>query len=150
MSGEGVETYHSTHTFYGFRYSEISTSAPVTIHGLRGIVVTSVEENTGTLTTSNQDVNQLISNVLWGQYSNYLSVPTDCPQRDERQGWTADTQVFSTAAAYNADSKGFLKMCIRDSAQPPPESGQEPAQRSDRSGGSPRPERILESERAGI
>ena len=76
LSGEGVETYHSTHTFYGFRYSEISTTAPVTIHGLRGIVVTSVAEDTGTLTTSNQDVNQLISNVLWGQYSNYLSVPT--------------------------------------------------------------------------
>lgn len=114
LSGEGVETYHSTHTFYGFRYSEISTTAPVTIHGLRGIVVTSVAEDTGTLTTSNQDVNQLISNVLWGQYSNYLSVPTDCPQRDERQGWTADTQVFSTAAAYNADSKGFLTKFMQD------------------------------------
>lgn len=114
MNGEGIETYHSSFTFYGFRYVEVSASEAVTIHGLRGIVLTSVEHNTGTLETSNADVNQLISNVFWGQYSNYLSVPTDCPQRDERQGWTADTQVFSTAGAYNADTKSFLLKWMQD------------------------------------
>ena len=85
LSGNGIETYQASATFYGFRYLEISTTQPVTIHNVKGIVVTSVAENTGTLSTGNADVNQLISNIFWGQYSNYLSVPTDCPQRDERQ-----------------------------------------------------------------
>ncbi|MBC5787947.1 family 78 glycoside hydrolase catalytic domain [Clostridium sp. NSJ-27] len=114
LSGNGIETYQASATFYGFRYLEISTTQPVTIHNVKGIVVTSVAENTGTLSTGNADVNQLISNIFWGQYSNYLSVPTDCPQRDERQGWSADTQVFSTAASYNADSKGFLQKWMQD------------------------------------
>ena len=114
LNGNGVEIYLPSHTYYGFRYLELSTTADVTIRGVRGIVVTSVAENTGTLTTSNSDVNRLISNTVWGQYSNYLSVPTDCPQRDERQGWTADTQVFSTAGSYNADTKGFLGKFMQD------------------------------------
>ncbi|EEG31538.1 Alpha-L-rhamnosidase N-terminal domain protein [[Clostridium] methylpentosum DSM 5476] len=114
MSGNGVERYHSSYTFYGFRYVEVSATQPVTIHRVKGLVVTSVQRDTGSFETSNQDVNQLFSNALWGQYSNYLSVPTDCPQRDEREGWTADTQVFSTAACYNADSKGFLEKWMQD------------------------------------
>lgn len=114
MGGNGVETYHSTYTFYGFRYVEVSATKPIAIHGMKGLVVTSVAEETGSLSTSNALVNQLISNIKWGQYSNYLSIPTDCPQRAERQGWTADTQVFSTTAAYLADSKGFLAKWMTD------------------------------------
>ncbi|PWM98771.1 MAG: hypothetical protein DBX37_06040, partial [Massilioclostridium sp.] len=114
MNGNGVETYFSTHTFYGFRYVEVTATSEITIHNLKGEVLTSVKTDTGKLSTSDEDVNQLISNTVWGQYSNYLSVPTDCPQRDERQGWTADTQVFSTAAAYNAESKAFLQKWMRD------------------------------------
>lgn len=114
LSGSGKETYQASHTFYGFRYLEISSTEEVIIHNVQGMVVTSIAEDSGHLTTGSEDVNQLISNIMWGQYSNYLSVPTDCPQRDERQGWAADTQVFSTAAAYNADVKGVLSKWMQD------------------------------------
>jgi len=114
LSGKGVEDYHPSFTFYGFRYLEITTTQTVTLHAVFGQVVTSVEKETGFMTTSDQDVNQLISNIRWGQYSNYLSVPTDCPQRDERQGWTADTQVFAEAGCYMAFSKSFLEKFMMD------------------------------------
>ena len=114
LSGQGVEKYHPSFTFYGFRYIEITTTQTVTIHMLRGQVVTSVEEDTGYITTSDEDINQLISNIRWGQYSNYLSIPTDCPQRDERQGWTADTQVFAQAGCYLGFSKSFLEKYMMD------------------------------------
>ena len=114
LSGVGVETYHSSFTYYGFRYSEISADRPVTIHGLRGLVVTSVMRDTGRIETSDESVNRLYSNIRWGQYSNYLSIPTDCPQRNEREGWTGDTQVFAVTASYNADSKAFLTKWMAD------------------------------------
>ena len=108
------EEYHPSFTFYGFRYVEIRASAKVTVNYIHGQVVTSVEKDIGFISTSDKDVNRLISNIRWGQYSNYLSVPTDCPQRDERQGWTADTQVFSKAGAYLAFSKSFLEKFMTD------------------------------------
>lgn len=114
LNGQGVESYHPSFSFYGFRYIEIVTDQTVTIHSVDGQVVTSVEKDTGFIETSDADVNQLISNIRWGQYSNYLSVPTDCPQRDERQGWTADTQVFSEAGCYLAFSKSFLEKFMMD------------------------------------
>ena len=114
LSGEGKENYHPSFTFYGFRYIEITATAPVTIHKVSGQVVTSVNEDTGRLETSNPDVNRLISNIRWGMYSNYLSIPTDCPQRDERMGWTADTQVFTKAGAYLGNSKSFMDKFLTD------------------------------------
>jgi alpha-L-rhamnosidase len=78
------------------------------------VVGTANEENSS-FTTSNEMVNRLYSNIIWGQRSNFLSVPTDCPQRDERLGWMGDTQIFSRAAAYIADVYHFSingqKMC---------------------------------------
>lgn len=114
LAGGGKESYHPSFSFYGFRYIEITADKPVTIHKVEGQVVTSVEKDTGFMTTSDKDVNQLISNTRWGMYSNYLSVPTDCPQRDERQGWTADTQVFAKAGNYLAFSKSFLEKFLLD------------------------------------
>jgi len=114
MGGKGVEAYHSSHTFYGFRYCSITVTQPVTFHRVKGMVVTSAQTDTARLKTSDESVNRLISNILWGMYSNYLSIPTDCPQRDERQGWTADTQVFSTTGAYSADVKGFFEKWMAD------------------------------------
>ena len=108
LRGGGIEEYHPSFTYYGFRYAEITCDAPVTFHEISGEVVTSVTEDTGFLTTSNADINQLISNIRWGQYSNYLSVPTDCPQRDERLGWTADTQVFAQTGMYLGANENFL------------------------------------------
>ena len=103
-----------TFTFYGFRYIEITASDDIEISGLIGAVVGSATKETGYLETSHEKVNKLISNILWGQRGNYLTVPTDCPQRDERLGWTGDTQIFCNTAAYNADVDGFFKKWLRD------------------------------------
>ena len=97
LRGGGAEQYHPSHTYYGFRYLQITADAPVLFHSVTGQVVTSVTADTGYLRTSDSRINRLFENIRWGQYSNYLSVPTDCPQRDERLGWTADTQVFAAA-----------------------------------------------------
>ena len=114
LAGGGKESYHPAFSFYGFRYIEITTTETVTVHCVDGQVVTSVERDDGFIETSDKDVNQLISNIRWGQYSNYLSIPTDCPQRDERQGWTADTQVFAEAGMFMAFSKSFLEKFLTD------------------------------------
>ena len=116
FAGTGEEKYRPTFTFFGYRYVSITTTGKVTIKKLRSIPVTSIPKwsETGCLETGVADVNKLISNVKWGQYSNYLSVPTDCPQRNERLGWTADTQVFTEAASYNANVYGFFLKWMRD------------------------------------
>ncbi|WP_159052145.1 family 78 glycoside hydrolase catalytic domain, partial [Streptomyces niveiscabiei] len=104
----GGEAHQDSLTFYGFRYVSVTASDTVTLTGLTGKVATSAIRETGTVTTDDADTNQLISNVRWGQRGNYLWVPTDCPQRDERLGWTGDTQVFATTGLYNADAGAFL------------------------------------------
>ena len=108
------ETYAPSLTFFGFQYCEITASQDVEIQMLRGEVVGNATEEGSTLVTSNPSVNQLYSNVLWGQRGNYLSIPTDCPQRDERLGWTGDTQVFCRAASYNADVSAFFHKWMGD------------------------------------
>ena len=110
----GTESWHPMYTFYGFQYLALSADKTVTIHDIRGQVLTSVQGDTGTLNTSNADVNRLISNARWGMYSNYLSIPTDCPQRDERMGWTADTQVFSQTGMFLGNNKAFLEKAAED------------------------------------
>ncbi|MFH9059681.1 family 78 glycoside hydrolase catalytic domain [Streptomyces coeruleorubidus] len=102
------ETHQDTLTFYGFRYVSVTATDTVTITGLTGRVATSAIRETGTLTTDAPDINRLVSNIRWGQRGNYLWVPTDCPQRDERLGWTGDTQVFATTGLFNADAGAFL------------------------------------------
>ena len=127
-SGKGEETYMPRFSFFGYRYASIETTAPVTILKLESVPVTSISKSLerGCLTTGVSDVNRLISNILWGQYSNYLSVPTDCPQRNERLGWTADTQVFCAAASCNADVYGFLSKWMRDMRDSQHEDGSFP------------------------
>jgi alpha-L-rhamnosidase len=109
------ETFEPHFTFHGFRYSQI-TGYPgeLTADNIRGIVVGSDTPDTGSIVTSNADVNQLISNIRWGQRGNFLSVPTDCPQRDERMGWMGDAQVFAPTAAFNADVDGFFSKWMVD------------------------------------
>ncbi|MEV3859392.1 family 78 glycoside hydrolase catalytic domain [Streptomyces sp. NPDC050095] len=105
------ETHQDSLTFYGFRYVSVEVTTPdaeVTVSGLTGRVGTSAIRDIGSVTTDDDKVNQLISNVRWGQRGNYLWVPTDCPQRDERLGWTGDTQVFSHTGLYNVDAVAFL------------------------------------------
>lgn len=124
-SEEG-ETFHPSTTFFGFRYCEITTTSDVEISNLIGEVVGSDIEETGTFETSHPDVNQLYSNIQWGQRGNFLSIPTDCPQRDERLGWTGDTQVFVRAASYNADTRAFYGKWLNDLRQSQREDGAYP------------------------
>lgn len=103
-------------TFFGYRYVSITATDEVTIRTIKSIPVSSItkEMETGTITTGNDLINKLISNTLWGQRSNYLSVTTDCPQRNERLGWTADTQVFSETGSFFANTDRFFHKWMRD------------------------------------
>ena len=111
-----IETYNPRFTYFGYRYISISASAPVEIEIVRSVPVSSVrrEMELGRIETGDAAINRLIANAYWGQLSNYLSVPTDCPQRNERLGWTADTQVFAEAGAFNADTSSFFRKWMRD------------------------------------
>ena len=103
-------------SFFGYRYVSITATDEVLIKSIESIPITSITEElqTGKLVTGNELINQLLSNSLWGMYSNYLSVPTDCPQRDERLGWTADTQVFAETGTFFANTQAFMHKWMRD------------------------------------
>ena len=111
--GTGVETYEPHFTFQGFRYVAIDGYREAAI---TGIVLHSDLAETGTFESSNALVNRLQQNIQWGQRGNFLDVPTDCPQRDERLGWTGDAQVFSPTAAFNMDVSGFFAKWLGDVA----------------------------------
>ena len=100
--------------FCGFRYFEITADGDIDVIDAGAVVVGSDLCEVGRLVTSDPEVNRLLSNIRWGQRGNYLSIPTDCPQRDERLGWTGDTQVFCRAAAYQADVRGFFHKWMQD------------------------------------
>ncbi len=108
--------YHPRTTFFGYRFVSITATDEVTFKSIKSIPVTSIAENLeiGTISTGNDLVNKLISNTYWGQLSNYLSVPTDCPQRNERLGWTADTQVFAETGTFFANTLPFFHKWMRD------------------------------------
>ena len=112
----GGDTYRPSFTFFGYRYLGVTTTAPVTFQRIRSVPVSSIAKGMerGTITTGDARVNRLIENIRWGMRSNYLSIPTDCPQRDERLGWTSDTQVFMNSAAYLADTWEFLRKYLAD------------------------------------
>ena len=120
------QAYRPNFTFFGFRYIEIKATADVKFEKLFAEVLGSSNVETGHMETSHKDVNQLISNIIWGQRGNYLSVPTDCPQRDERLGWTGDTQAFCGTASYNADVDGFFHKWLQDARDSQHESGMYP------------------------
>lgn len=115
-AGDKFVSYHPTRTFYGYRYVAITADADVTIKKISTLPVTSIAEGLeiGKISTGDESVNKLISNTYWGQLSNYLSVPTDCPQRNERLGWTADTQVFTETGTFFANTLTFFHKWMRD------------------------------------
>jgi alpha-L-rhamnosidase len=105
-------------TFFGFRYVKVSGwSGEVNKEDFTGCVLYSDMDQTGSIETSNPLVNRLFLNALWGQKGNFLDVPTDCPQRDERMGWTGDAQVFSGTASFNMDTFAFFSKYGYDLAQ---------------------------------
>jgi alpha-L-rhamnosidase len=116
LRGGGVETYVPTFTFHGFRYVELSGyPGKPTLADITGEVVSSLDQTpTATLTTSSDLVNRMWGLGIWGQRSNFLSVPTDCPQRDERLGWMADAAVFWRTGSYNFDIGAFTNKWMRD------------------------------------
>ena len=115
LRGGGVETYEPSFTFHGFRYVELTGFPGKPDKGaITGIVVSSAMPQTGSFTCSNPMVNQLQSNILWGQRGNYLEIPTDCPQRDERLGWMGDAQIFVRTACFNADAAAFMTKWTQD------------------------------------
>ncbi len=106
-----VEPYF---TFYGFRYVLVEGLETVDPEDFGGVVLSSGLRETLEVSTSHFQLNQLMKNTLWGQRGNFMDVPTDCPQRDERLGWTADAQVFVSTACYQMDSFNFYEKFIRD------------------------------------
>jgi len=108
-------TYKPHFTFMGFRYIRINKGAEYLDNlKFKTIAVYSNMKRTGHFECSNEKVNRLYENIIWGQRSNFLDVPTDCPQRDERCGWMGDAQVFCTTAAYNYDVKKFFDKWLGD------------------------------------
>ena len=113
---KGFVSFYPRSTFYGYRFVSVTATDEVTIRSIKSIPVSSItkELETGTIVTGSDDINKLISNTLWGQRSNYLSVTTDCPQRNERLGWTADTQVFAETGTFFANTDRFFHKWMRD------------------------------------
>ena len=113
---KGFVSYYPHCTFFGYRLISVTATDAVTFRSIESIPVTSIAGNleTGRIETGDESINKLISNTIWGQRSNYLSVPTDCPQRNERLGWTADTQVFTQTGAFFANTDAFFHKWMRD------------------------------------
>ena len=127
LQGGGLETYEPHFTFQGFRYVAIEGyPGELTADSITGIVIHSDMARTSEFETSRQLINQLQHNIIWGQKGNFLDVPTDCPQRDERLGWTGDAQVFSSTAAFNMDVAGFFTKWLKDVAADQFETGSVP------------------------
>ncbi|MBI0120479.1 family 78 glycoside hydrolase catalytic domain [Lactobacillus sp. M0398] len=102
-------------TYYGYRYVKVSgNSQPLRKEDFKDAVIYSDLEITGGIKTSNTKVNRLLQNVLWSQKSNFFDVPTDCPQRDERLGWTGDADIFSGTAILNMNAYPFFKKYAKD------------------------------------
>ena len=116
-SGE-LDVFKPTYTFQGFRYIRLTEypKSEIDLAAFTAISVNSEIKRTGKYHTGNAKINQLYHNIIWGQKSNFLDVPTDCPQRDERLGWTGDAQVFCRTAAINFDVEKFFKKWLGDVA----------------------------------
>jgi len=115
LKGDGEEIFEPHFTFHGFRFVQIQgLSTLPSLDQITGIVIHSDMKPTGSFSCSEPLINQLQHNIQWGQKGNFLDVPTDCPQRDERLGWTGDAQVFSMTAAFNFDVASFYTKWLGD------------------------------------
>ena len=124
LRGEGMETWEPRFTFHGFRYAEVENwPGELRLEDIRAVVCHSDMERTGWFECSDPLVNRLHENVVWSMRGNFLDIPTDCPQRDERLGWTGDLQVFSPAASFLYDTCGFLASWLQDLAAEQQEAG---------------------------
>lgn len=124
LKGEGTEVYEPHFTYHGFRYVEV-TGYPghPTPDAITGLVMHNDLPITGSFECSNPMINKLWQNILWSQRSNFVSVPTDCPQRDERLGWTGDAQIFCRTATFNMDVAAFFAKWLTDTRDAQTEDG---------------------------
>ncbi|WP_149093847.1 alpha-L-rhamnosidase [Paenibacillus terrae] len=126
-SGKGKEIFRPHFTFQGFQYVKLEGFPDgVTIEDFTGVVLHSDMENIGVFETSDPKLNQLQHNIMWGQKGNFLDVPTDCPQRDERLGWTGDAQIFARTASFNMNAVSFFRKWLKDLAYNQLENGAVP------------------------
>lgn len=115
LSDDQEHVFEPHFSFQGFRYVRIEgLRGPLTEGHITGVVIYSDMEKTGSFECSNPLVNQLQSNIEWGQKGNFLDVPTDCPQRDERMGWTGDAQAFASTACFNFNTAAFYTKWLQD------------------------------------
>ncbi len=127
FKGEGIETYEPFFTFQGFQYIKIDGyKGEFSKDNFEGIVIHSDMESSGHFECSNPLINQLQSNIRWGQKGNFLDVPTDCPQRDERMGWTGDAQAFAPTACFNYNTAAFYTKWLGDFRMDQKENGSIP------------------------
>lgn len=127
LAGTGEEIYEPRFTFMGFRYLEVEGfPGTLTEDNITGVVVHSDMKRTGEYESSDSLLNQLQHNIVWGQKGNFIDVPTDCPQRDEKLGWTGDAQAFFRTAAYNYDVAAFFTKWLKDLALDQREGGEVP------------------------
>ncbi|MEI7024129.1 alpha-L-rhamnosidase [Paenibacillus sp. y28] len=125
LKGEAEEAYHPHFTFQGFQYIKVAEyPGEVKLENFEAVAVHSDMAPTGTFECSNKDINQLQHNILWGMKGNFVDIPTDCPQRDERLGWTGDAQIFCRTASYLMNTYTFFSKWLKDvSADQTPEGG---------------------------
>ena len=109
----GKDYFDPKFTFHGFRYAEITLEGKVKLSDIKGIALSQEMDYHGKFTCSDEIINRVYQNALWGQKGNFISIPTDCPQRDERLGWTGDAQVFCNSAMFNADCNRFIANYLR-------------------------------------
>lgn len=115
LAGRGEEVFEPRFVYHGFRFAEITGLAtPPTPDSITGIVVHSDSPSAGEFQCSDPTINQLMRNILWTQHANMMSVPTDCPQRDERLGWMGDAQIFAPTGCMNLDMAAFWSKWARD------------------------------------
>ena len=126
LKGAGEEALEPSFTFHGFRYAEVSGLDSLDTGQVEAVVVGNDLVRTGWFESSSAPLDRLHENVVWGMRGNFLAIPTDCPQRDERLGWTGDIQVFSPAASTLFDCAGFLSSWLADLAAEQGEDGNVP------------------------
>lgn len=124
-AGDGKKTVRPHFTYYGFRYVKVTglTLSEEAVKDFTAVCLYSDIAPTGRLTTGNEKVNRLIENTLWSEKDNFLDIPTDCPQRDEREGWTGDAQIFANTASYHMQTPAFFRKYLKDMAFEQAEKG---------------------------
>jgi alpha-L-rhamnosidase len=127
LKGDSVETFEPRFTFQGFRYARVvGFPGELKPENISAVALYSDLKQTGIFTTSNFLINRLQQNIQWSQKGNFLDIPTDCPQRDERLGWTGDAQVFARTAAFNMNVQNFFTKWLKDLAADQTSSGSIP------------------------